>query len=173
MSGETTTPCIGVCSTIYGDDICRGCHRSFNEIIEWNSLSSAKKIKILERLENLQIKHSSKYLFVYDKDLLIKKFNELNIRPINIKKTQDIKNTKNNNDVISLAYQLIRHNISNITLENLNSFGISLNKKSESSLISPKDNINNINNLITKIDEAIYKDSEQNLAQANTITTGD
>jgi uncharacterized protein len=168
MNSEITTPCIGVCSTIYGDDICRGCHRSFNEIIEWNSLSSAKKIKILDRLENLQAKHSSKYLFIYDKDLLIKKFNELNIRPININKDK-------NKDVktISMAYQLIRHNISNITLENLNSFGISLNKKPETSLISPKDNIDNLNNLITKIDEAIYKDSEQNLAQMNTTTTGE
>ena len=169
MSSEITTPCIGVCSTIYGDDICRGCHRSFNEIIEWNSLSPEKKIKILDRLEELQIKHSSKYLFVYDKDLLIKKLNELNIRPINIKKIQ-YQDTQDNNKIISLAYKLIRHNISNITLENLKSFGISLNKKLESSLISPKDNLNN---LITKIDEAIYKDSEQNLYQTNKTTTGE
>jgi uncharacterized protein len=165
MSSEITTPCIGVCSTIYGDDICRGCHRSFDEIIEWNSLNSIEKIKILGRLEKLQTKHSSKYLFVYNEDLLIKKFNELNTRPININKDKN-----KDVEIVSMAYQLIRNNISNITLENLKSFGISLNKNSE---IPPNSSKENLNNIITKIDEAIYKDSEQNLAQANSIKTGE
>ncbi len=167
MNSEITTPCIGVCSTIYGDDICRGCHRSFNEVIEWNSLSLAKKNSILDRLKKLQSKHSSKHFFVFDKDLLINKLSELNIRSINI---QNIQNIKDNYDLISLAYQLIRHDTSNITLENLKSFGISLNKNSE---IPPNSSKDNLSNIITKIDEAIYKDSEQNLAQANTITTGE
>ena len=71
MSSEIITPCIGVCSTIYGDDICRGCHRSFDEIIEWNSLDLDHKNEILDRLEKLQVKHCSEYFFVSDKSLLI------------------------------------------------------------------------------------------------------
>ncbi len=155
MSREITTPCIGVCSTIYGDDICRGCHRSYDEIIEWNALSLAKKSSILDRLEKLQIKHCSAYLHVSNKKLLLTQLNKLNIR------------FRDNCDPIALAYQLFRQDTSNISLGNLQDFGICLNKNLE---ISHEESLNNI---ITKIDEAVYKDSEQNLAQANTTTTGE
>jgi len=48
-----TTPCIGICSTIYGDDVCRGCFRSFTEVTHWNTYSTSHKIQILERLNDL------------------------------------------------------------------------------------------------------------------------
>lgn len=44
------TPCIGVCSTVYGDDICRGCHRSFDEVIRWNAMSAQEQAQVWGRL---------------------------------------------------------------------------------------------------------------------------
>lgn len=138
MGSEITTPCIGVCSTIYGDDICRGCHRSFDEIIEWNSMSSEKKESILDRLENLQIKHSKKYLHVFDKNLLIAKLQELNLR------------FRKNCNEVSLAYQLLRQHMDKINTNNLKELGVEINEKTNSS----------VNNLLTNIDEKIYNESE-------------
>jgi len=47
----TDTPCIGVCSaTALGDEICIGCGRTFNEVIEWNTYSDEQKILINKRI---------------------------------------------------------------------------------------------------------------------------
>ncbi|MCA4075779.1 DUF1289 domain-containing protein, partial [Pseudomonas kurunegalensis] len=29
------TPCVGLCSTVYGDTVCRGCKRFHHEVINW------------------------------------------------------------------------------------------------------------------------------------------
>jgi predicted Fe-S protein YdhL (DUF1289 family) len=44
------TPCIGICSTVYGDDICRGCKRTYAEIITWNTFNDHEKQIIYHRL---------------------------------------------------------------------------------------------------------------------------
>jgi uncharacterized protein len=46
----TDSPCIGICSTTYGDDFCMGCGRSFDEVNNWNKLSNTEKIAINQRL---------------------------------------------------------------------------------------------------------------------------
>ncbi len=45
------TPCIGICSTAIGDDVCIGCGRTFEEVNNWNSLADEAKITINKRLE--------------------------------------------------------------------------------------------------------------------------
>ena len=45
------TPCIGICSTVYGDEVCRGCKRHYREIIDWNRYDALKKRAVLCRLE--------------------------------------------------------------------------------------------------------------------------
>jgi predicted Fe-S protein YdhL (DUF1289 family) len=42
---ETTpdTPCIAICSTSQGDDICKGCGRSFGEVQLWTVMRPAEK----------------------------------------------------------------------------------------------------------------------------------
>ncbi|MBX2807024.1 MAG: DUF1289 domain-containing protein [Cellvibrionaceae bacterium] len=45
------TPCIGVCSTGIGDDVCRGCKRFAHEIIHWNSYVEAERQLIVDRLD--------------------------------------------------------------------------------------------------------------------------
>jgi predicted Fe-S protein YdhL (DUF1289 family) len=37
------TPCIAVCSTSQGDDICKGCGRSFDEVQRWPGMTPAEK----------------------------------------------------------------------------------------------------------------------------------
>ena len=49
------TPCIGVCSTTYGDDICRGCRRFRHEITSWINYSDLEKNIINRRLEKFKI----------------------------------------------------------------------------------------------------------------------
>ncbi len=46
-----TTPCIGICSTVFGDTVCRGCKRYDNEIINWNSYLDNEKRAIDDRLQ--------------------------------------------------------------------------------------------------------------------------
>ena len=48
------TPCIGICSTVYGDVVCRGCKRFSHEIINWNQYSNEEKKYVWNRLEKLQ-----------------------------------------------------------------------------------------------------------------------
>ena len=45
------TPCVGICSTGIGDNVCRGCKRFTHEVIDWNSYSEEQKHIIDGRLE--------------------------------------------------------------------------------------------------------------------------
>ncbi|MFZ5842789.1 MAG: DUF1289 domain-containing protein [Pseudomonadota bacterium] len=47
---DTASPCIGVCSTVLGDEICRGCGRSFEEVLNWHQFSDEQKRAINRRL---------------------------------------------------------------------------------------------------------------------------
>lgn len=43
---DRQTPCIGVCSTAIGDDVCRGCARTFVEISHWYALPDVEQQRI-------------------------------------------------------------------------------------------------------------------------------
>ncbi len=47
------TPCVGICSTVYGDNVCRGCKRFSPEIIEWNSYDDTQKQGVFNRLNKM------------------------------------------------------------------------------------------------------------------------
>jgi predicted Fe-S protein YdhL (DUF1289 family) len=64
------TPCIGVCSTGIGDDVCRGCKRFCHEVIDWNSYTPAQKQVIDERLRDFLSRCVSNKLRVTDRALL-------------------------------------------------------------------------------------------------------
>ena len=42
---ETTpdAPCIAICSTSQGDEVCKGCGRTFSEVQHWTSMTPAEK----------------------------------------------------------------------------------------------------------------------------------
>ena len=37
------TPCIAICSTSQGDDLCKGCGRTFDEVQHWPAMTPAEK----------------------------------------------------------------------------------------------------------------------------------
>lgn len=45
------SPCVGKCSTTYGDDVCRGCGRTYIEVIEWITYDAQRKAEIWARLQ--------------------------------------------------------------------------------------------------------------------------
>ena len=44
------TPCIAICSTSQGDDVCKGCGRSFTEVQQWPGMSPAQKRQTWRRI---------------------------------------------------------------------------------------------------------------------------
>ncbi len=44
------TPCIAICSTSQGDDVCKGCGRSFDEVQRWTEMSPAEKRRTWRRI---------------------------------------------------------------------------------------------------------------------------
>lgn len=67
------TPCIGICSTVYGDNVCRGCKRFSHEIIQWNQYPVEQKKLVWERLVKLQSQILVQKIKIVDVDKL-KKF---------------------------------------------------------------------------------------------------
>lgn len=45
------TPCIAICSTAQGDDICKGCGRTFEEVTNWVIMTSEEKDAVWNRIE--------------------------------------------------------------------------------------------------------------------------
>ena len=80
MSKSFDTPCVGICSTVYGDEVCLGCGRFYNEIIDWNSYHADQKGSVFKRLEAIIIAATEDKLSVVDKDLLAEQLERLNIR---------------------------------------------------------------------------------------------
>ncbi len=64
------TPCIGLCSTTYGDSVCKGCKRFAHEIVDWNRYDNLQKMAVMARLTQLMADVVSRYLLVIDVSLL-------------------------------------------------------------------------------------------------------
>ncbi len=43
-------PCIAICSTSQGDDICKGCGRTFEEVRHWTAMTPAEKRQTWRRI---------------------------------------------------------------------------------------------------------------------------
>lgn len=56
---DTASPCVGVCSVVLGDEICRGCGRTFQEVLEWNHYNDAQKREINQRLRHQVLTQST------------------------------------------------------------------------------------------------------------------
>ena len=44
------TPCVAICSTAQGDDWCKGCGRSFEEVQHWTNMQPAQKRQTWRRI---------------------------------------------------------------------------------------------------------------------------
>jgi predicted Fe-S protein YdhL (DUF1289 family) len=66
-----STPCVGICSTTYGDLVCRGCKRFAHEIVSWNAFDGDQREAIWSRLEELRIGAIARCLRVLDEKRLM------------------------------------------------------------------------------------------------------
>lgn len=44
------SPCIGYCTTVLGDEVCRNCLRTFDEITRWVEMSDEEKKQVNRRI---------------------------------------------------------------------------------------------------------------------------
>jgi len=67
---KVPTPCVGICSTTYGDSVCRGCRRYLHEVIDWNRYDDSEKRLIWQRLDNLMQQVLPRYFDIRDSETL-------------------------------------------------------------------------------------------------------
>jgi predicted Fe-S protein YdhL (DUF1289 family) len=125
---RSSTPCLGICSTTYGDDVCRGCKRFIHEVINWNSYSNDEKEIVNSRLEEFKATILSHRFKVTDAELLSSKLKEHAI------------NFNDALDPITWVFDLLRASSQDLDLE---LFGLELLPDHRTfSLSSIKDEIN-------------------------------
>ena len=73
---RSTTPCLGICSTTYGDDVCKGCKRFVHEIINWPKYSQDERALVNDRLEKFKVLILQDRFKVHDSDLFEIKLKE-------------------------------------------------------------------------------------------------
>jgi predicted Fe-S protein YdhL (DUF1289 family) len=44
------SPCIGHCTTVLGDDVCRSCLRTFDEVSRWLEMSESERQQVNFRI---------------------------------------------------------------------------------------------------------------------------
>ena len=118
MVNRTRTPCVGICSTTYGDDVCRGCKRFSFEVINWNAFEPEERESIWKRLEKLKSQIMASRLKVSDSKKL-----EESIKNFQLKIKDDL------ND-LSKAFEVIKQ-VSE-SFDNLDEFGIDVFEKNKS-----------------------------------------
>ena len=64
------TPCVGVCSTTYGDLVCRGCKRFAHEIVAWNGYHQTQREAVWQRLRRLFVESVRAHVRIADAALL-------------------------------------------------------------------------------------------------------
>lgn len=74
------TPCIGICSTVFGDKVCRGCKRYSDEIVEWNAYTQPQKQAVDDRLQAHLLQILDGKIIVKDADKFQRLLGEHNIR---------------------------------------------------------------------------------------------
>jgi len=73
---RSSTPCLGICSTTFGDEVCKGCKRFAHEIVSWTKYSLEEREIINERIEKFKILILSDRFRVIDAELLAVKLEE-------------------------------------------------------------------------------------------------
>ena len=126
---RSSTPCIGICSTTFGDDVCKGCKRFSHEITNWGKFSTDERAVVNSRLKQFKITILEEKFTISNSNLFESKMNEFSI------------NFNSSLDPITWIFDLLRAS-SNKDL-NVNDFGVEiLPAFSDLSLIELRDLIN-------------------------------
>ena len=133
MTIRTRTPCVGICSTTYGDDVCRGCKRFSFEVINWNAFKPEERESVWKRLEKLKSQIMASRLKVFDPIKL-----EKSIKHFQLKIKDDL------ND-LSKAFEVIKQ-VSE-SFKDLDDFGIDVFEKNKSLALLKEEIENELYNL--------------------------
>ena len=89
---RSSTPCIGICSTTFGDDVCKGCKRFSHEITNWGKFSTDERAIVNSRLEQFKITILEEKFTISDSNLFKSKMNEYKYLNFNRKKSFQMQN---------------------------------------------------------------------------------
>ncbi len=73
---RSSTPCLGICSTTFGDEVCKGCKRFSHEIVSWTKYSLEEREIINDRLEKFKVQILQHRFEIFDIDLFETKLEE-------------------------------------------------------------------------------------------------
>ena len=76
---KASTPCLGICPTTYGDNVCKGCKRFVHEVINWNKYAVPEKESVNSRLEKFKLTVLKDRFSVTDAELLAARLNDQGI----------------------------------------------------------------------------------------------
>ena len=79
LNSSPKTPCIGLCSTVFGDSVCRGCMRFIHEVIDWNRYDATHKAIIWQRLDEHLRLILPQYVRIYDPRQIIETLQQQHI----------------------------------------------------------------------------------------------
>ena len=66
---RSSSPCLGICSTTFGDEVCKGCKRFAHEIVSWTKYSQEEREIVNDRLEKFKIQILQHRFAITDKNL--------------------------------------------------------------------------------------------------------
>jgi predicted Fe-S protein YdhL (DUF1289 family) len=87
---------VGICSTTYGDLVCRGCKRFAHEIDQWNGYAQDQRTLVWERLFNLREGAFLSHARITDSDRLLQRAEGFHIADLDAL------------GEVNVAYELIR-----------------------------------------------------------------
>ena len=76
---KASTPCPGICSTTYGDNVCKGCKRFVHEVINWNKYAIPEKELVNSRLESFKLTVLKDRFSITNAELLATRLNDQGI----------------------------------------------------------------------------------------------
>ena len=76
---RSSTPCLGICTTTFGDEVCKGCKRFAHEIVCWTKYTQEEREIINFRLEQFKIQILKQRFKVFDKELFSKHLDQMGI----------------------------------------------------------------------------------------------
>ena len=126
---RSSTPCIGICSTTFGDDVCKGCKRFSYEITNWGKFSNDERAVVNSRLEQFKVNILEEKFTITDRNLFESNMNEFSI------------NFNSSLEPLTWIFDLLRASSNNDLI--LSDFGVEiLPKFSNLSLVDLRDLIN-------------------------------
>ena len=76
---RSSTPCLGICTTTFGDEVCKGCKRFSHEIVSWTKYSLDEREIINTRLEKFKVQILQDRFKVNDDELFSNNLDQMGI----------------------------------------------------------------------------------------------